>query len=208
MLDISPKQGPARGVVMMLHGWGSTSRDVELLAEALRMPNFRYLIPEGRVEIPGTGGVGKGWYSLPFDENSARERTESRNRLFRIVTDLEKADTPANNIILMGFSQGGSMSLDVALNYHTPVAGVVSLSGFLLDAEEIKERKNLHTSVPIFAAHGTLDLMIPIEQGKSTIVSLRDVGFNVEWHEYEADHRVVMEEIEDVREFLSRLFPA
>lgn len=192
---------------MVLHGWGANCRDVELLAEALRIPNLRYIIPEGQYDVPGTGGRGKGWYSLPLDEKSKIERMESRKQLFRILDELEKKGTYTDKIVLMGFSQGASMSLDVLLNYRKSIAAVISLSGFLLDADKIRQRSNLPTKIPIFAAHGTLDPLIPLEQGKSSIMTLKDVGFNIEWHEYPVDHRVVIEEIEHVRQFLNRLFP-
>lgn len=217
MIDLPPKLPPARGTVILLHGWGGNSRDAELLAEALRIPNLRYLIPEGAYDVPGTEGRGKGWYSLPLDEKAQRERAKSRQQLFGVLRDLEKTGTPPGNIVLMGFSQGASMSLDVALNYPSAnppdgqgekkwVAGVISLSGFLLDGHDLLTRRDVRTDIPIFAAHGTFDPLIPLDQGKQSIMTLKKAGFQVEWKEYEADHRVVIEELEDIRKFLSRVF--
>jgi len=207
MLDIPPKVKPATGTVMVLHGWGANCHDVELLAEALRIPSLRYVLPEGQYDVPGTAGQGKGWFSLPLDNKSKIERLKSREQIFEILKKLEKENIPASKIALMGFSQGGSMSLDVLLNYGKPVAGAISLSGFLLDSDTIKKRSNLPTGSPIFAGHGTLDPTIPINHGRLSIKTLEEVGFDVEWHEYPADHRVVIEEIEHVRQFLHRLFP-
>ena len=207
MLDIPPKLKPEAGTVIVLHGWGANSRDVELLAEALRIPSIRYIIPEGKYDVPGTGGRGRGWYSLPPDEKAKVEMVESRKQIFKILDDLEGSGTPANKIVLMGFSQGGSMSLDVLLNYRKSIAGVISLSGFLLDSDGIKKRSKLPLEIPIFAGHGTYDPLIPIDHGKSSIMALKERGFEVEWHEYPTDHRVVIEEIEHVRQFLHKIFP-
>jgi len=206
MLDIHPKLKPAVGTVIVLHGWGANSHDVELLAEALRLPSFRYIIPEGRYDVPGTGGRGKGWYSLPLDAKSEKERQTSKKQLFNILDDLDRKGTSADTVVFLGFSQGASMGLDVMLDYKKPIAGVVSLSGFLLDSDKIRKRSNLPAEIPVFAGHGTLDPLIPLDQGKSSIMSLKTVGFEVEWHEYPAEHRVVIEELEDVRKFLAKLF--
>ncbi|MEE9167807.1 MAG: hypothetical protein V3U24_10170 [Candidatus Neomarinimicrobiota bacterium] len=218
MLDIPAKVTPGVGTVIVLHGWGASSRDVELLAEALRLPKVRYLIPQGEFDVPGTGDRGKAWYSLPPDENSQRERAHSRKKLMEILTDLETEGTPPGKVVFMGFSQGASMSFDVALNYSSGeassvkkssggVAAVISLSGFLLDAETMKHRKNLPTRMRVFAGHGRVDSLIPLEVGKSSILVLRELGFDVEWKEYDADHRVVIDELEDVRRFLAKVFP-
>lgn len=203
---------------MVLHGWGGNGRDVELLAHALRIANLRYIIPEGEYDVPGTGGLGKGWYSLPLDEKAHRERISSRKKICKILDNLTEAGTPADRVVMMGFSQGASMSLDVALNYRAVgggndsgrkqrIAGVVSLSGFLLDAEEIPRRTDLDTDIPIFAGHGTFDPLIPLQEAKASIMSLTKAGFSVEFKEYPFDHRVGIEELEDVRAFLTRLFP-
>ncbi|MFQ6673154.1 MAG: alpha/beta hydrolase [Fidelibacterota bacterium] len=221
MLVIPAAQPPETGVAIILHGWGANSRDVEPLTGALRMPTLRYLIPEGRFEVPGTGGQERGWYTFPLTERSNEERLESRQELFGILDNLGHEGTPPDKVVLMGFSQGGSMSLDVALNYHPGrepsgpenpvapgeqrVAGVISLSGFLLDSDSLEHRGSLPAGIPVFAGHGTLDPIVPLEQGKATIMTLADLGFEVEWHEYTAGHHVVAEEVEDVRRFLKQV---
>ncbi|MFQ6615619.1 MAG: alpha/beta hydrolase [Fidelibacterota bacterium] len=208
MIDIPPAQPPAKGTVLVLHGWGANSADVEPLARSLRLPRMRYVIPEARVEVPGTGGVGKGWFTFPVSERSEEERQESIRQVFDLLDTLSESGSPPERTVLMGFSQGASLCLDVAFAYAQPVAGIVSLSGFVIDAGKIREADSdgLPLQVPIFAGQGRLDAIVPLEMGKSSFIALREKGFKVEWHEYDSGHHVVVEELEDVRSFLTRLF--
>lgn len=210
MIDIPPPRPPAKGTVVLLHGWGANSLDVEPLAQSLRLSRIRYLIPEGRVEVPGTGGRGKGWFTFPVSDRSEHERQESMKQVSSILDSLSESGTPAEQTVLMGFSQGASLCLDVAFDYPKSVAGIISLSGFVIPQLQDRIRRvntdSLPLHIPLFAGHGKLDPIVPMEMGKSSFDVLREKGFEVQWHEYDAGHHVVVEELEDIRAFLSGLF--
>lgn len=210
MIDIPPAQFPAVGTVIVLHGWGANGRDVEPLALSLRLARIRYVIPEGQVDVPGTGGMGKGWFTFPVAESSEDERDDSIRQISHLVDTLDGSGTPPEQIVLMGFSQGASLCLDVAFAYPRTVAGIISLSGFVVPLLRDRIRRagaeSLPLKIPIFAGQGKMDAIVPLETGKSSFEALIEKGFNVEWHEYDAGHHVVVEELEDVRAFISRVF--
>ncbi len=54
----------------------------------------------------------------------------------------------------------------------------------------------------VFAAHGDFDPVVPPSLGEQSVARLRELGFEVEWHRYPMAHRVCIEEIAAIREFL------
>jgi phospholipase/carboxylesterase len=55
-----------------------------------------------------------------------------------------------------------------------------------------------NAKIPVFMAHGTMDPVIPMQQGKNSADQLKQAGYSVDWHEYPMEHAVSLEEIEDI----------
>src|SRR5206468_1412263 len=91
----------------------------------------------------------------------------------------------------------------VAMMRPDLVAGVLSLSGvpILLEKRDLAPPEKLR-GFPLFAAHGTLDPLLPIALGRTMRAELERLGLAVEWHEYEMGHAVSPEEIADARVWL------
>ena len=64
--------------------------------------------------------------------------------------------------------------------------------------------KNLES--PIFASHGTVDPVVPIELGEYSVAYLRGLGYSVEWQTYPMEHQVVMNQIRDIGEWINQVF--
>ena len=54
-------------------------------------------------------------------------------------------------------------------------------------------------------AHGALDRLIPFELARTAQEQLVVRGLNLEWHSYPVDHTVSLEEIGDIRAWLTRV---
>ena len=127
-LSIPPGNGQAPSHLMVcLHGWGANMQDLVPLASVLNLPNYQFLFPDAPFPHPHVP-EGKMWYDL---ENwNSQQLTEARQLLIDWLKSLENSTkVPLSQTILMGFSQGGAMTLDVGLTL--PLARLVSLSGFL-----------------------------------------------------------------------------
>ncbi|MFN9860700.1 MAG: alpha/beta hydrolase, partial [Pseudanabaena sp.] len=107
---------------------------------------------------------------------------------------------PLEKTFLLGFSQGGAMTLDVGLGF--PMAGLIALSGYLHIAEE--ELHDLADIVfpPILIAHGTQDPVVPIGAARSARQLLESLGATVEYAEYEMFHEIRPETCDRIREFI------
>ncbi len=57
-------------------------------------------------------------------------------------------------------------------------------------------------STPIFMAHGLGDPVILYALGKTSAKKLSELGFQLEWHEYDMAHSVCIEEVRDIESWL------
>jgi phospholipase/carboxylesterase len=108
--------------------------------------------------------------------------------------------------LLLGFSQGAGIALGVALLRPRLAAGVLSLSGVAraLEERDHAPREELK-GLPVFAAHGVQDPLLPISLGRGLRDELIRLGVALEWREYPMGHMVLPEEIEDARAWSRRL---
>ena len=206
VVELPPTEGKANRALIVLHGWGANQHDLIPLAQSLKQPSTHCFFPNAPFDVSGTGGTGKGWFSFPMNENSKRERIKSRETLISLVNDVQEKGFTSKEIVLVGFSQGAGMCLDVMLHKKTPIGAVVALSGFLMDGENMKGREDLPTETPIFAAHGLYDPILPLKQSKETLHTLKESGFSLTWREYHIAHEISNDEIGDVCVFLKKVF--
>ena len=130
MIEILPQRFPQIGTLILLHGWGANGYDLVPLGESLNFKNAHFLFPEGQGTVSGGCGAGKSWFTFPVNENSQRDRLNSREQIFLCISELTQKGINPKTIILLGFSQGACMAIDVSLNYSETVGGIVVLSGF------------------------------------------------------------------------------
>ena len=206
VVELPPTEGKANRALIVLHGWGANQHDLIPLAQSLKQPSTHCFFPNAPFDVSGTGGTGKGWFSFPMNENSKRERIKSRETLISLVNDVQEKGFTSKEIVLVGFSQGAGMCLDVMLHIKTPIGAVVALSGFLMDGENMKGREDLPTETPIFAAHGLYDPILPLKQSKETLHTLKESGFSLTWREYPIAHEISNDEIGDICVFLKKVF--
>ena len=112
-------------------------------------------------------------------------------------------------MILAGFSQGGAIALHTGLRHTARLAGIMALSTYLPLAESLaREAAAINARTPIFMVHGTEDPVVPHAMGSGSRDFLRQMGYDVEWHEYAMPHSVSLEEIKDIAAWLRRTLGA
>ena len=109
---------------------------------------------------------------------------------------------------MAGFSQGGVIALHLGLAYSKKLAGIMALSTYLHDHENIANRLDFaNVDTPIFMAHGLSDPMIPITRAITARETLLGLNYAVQWHEYAMGHQVCPQEIQDIATWLNQIFP-
>lgn len=198
--------------ILIMHGLGADGRDFVPVAEQLDLSSVgpvRFLFPNAPV-VPVTINGGyqmPAWYDIlgadltaGQDEKGMRQTQAAVNKL--IEREISRG-MPANRIVVAGFSQGCAMALMAGLRYPERLAGIMGLSGYLPLAHTLAaERSAANAGLPVFLAHGKRDGVVPLAAATATRDALIAQGYPVDWHAYDMEHSVCMEEIADMNKWL------
>jgi phospholipase/carboxylesterase len=213
---IQVETGPNPTVsIIWLHGLGADGHDFVPIVRELDLagcPAIRFVFPHAPM-MPVTinnGYVMRAWYDILGVDLVRREDEaglrKSQAMIERLIEQEKTRGTPANRILLAGFSQGCAMTLQTGLRYPEKLAGLLCLSGYLpLHTTIATERHAANQATPIFMAHGRGDPIVPIQRSEQSRDILKSLGYAVEWHEYLMPHSVCAEEIDDIGAWLKRV---
>jgi phospholipase/carboxylesterase len=203
-IELAPRQPGLSRTLVLLHGYGADEHDLLPIGHELD-PRLRVVSLQAPLSM---GGTQRSWYSLrqegrglSFDEAEARE---AALLAAEAVAEIGEQHGPGGpKPFLLGFSQGASIALAVALTRPALCAGVLSLSGVpaRLEPQDLAAPAALR-GFPVFAAHGTHDPVLPIEMGRANRAELGRLGCEVFWREYPMGHMVLPEELADARSWL------
>ena len=210
---IDPAQSPTAAVIW-LHGLGADGHDFVPIAAELGLPKHhgvRFVFPHAPVRpiTINNGYPMRAWYDITSLQDMKRQDESGIRDSERIVhgyiEDELARGIPAHRIVLAGFSQGGAITLHTGLRYPQRLGGLMALStyaplGDKLEKEARPERKD----TPILMCHGQQDPMLPMMLGEYTRDALRELGYEIEWHEYPMAHQVCEEEIEAIGIWLKK----
>jgi phospholipase/carboxylesterase len=182
-------RGPARQLVIFLHGYGADGNDLIELGRAWQdlMPDAAFVSPHAPDRC-AQAPTGRQWFPLTMRENN--ERWVGVNKaapvLERFIDDeLKRANVPPSALALVGFSQGTMMALHVGLRRAAPPAAIVGYSGiFVLPDGSGPEavKGDIKGRPPILLVHGARDDLIPAQALFLSAQSLAAIDIPTEWH--------------------------
>ena len=188
-----------------MHGLGADGHDFEPIVAELELPAtlaLRFVFPHApmRPVTINRGYVMRAWYDVVGDgsEDAAGIRA-SQARVEALIAREKARGFPAARVVLAGFSQGGAMALHTGLRHPERLPGIIALSCYLPLGDTLAaEASPAGRDVPIFMAHGTDDLLIPLTRARRSRDKLIDLGYRVTWHEYPMPHAVCGDEVRDL----------
>lgn len=144
-------------LLVALHGVGSNEQDLLGLAPALPAA---WTIASLRAPTPW--GPGFSWYPLGTPGSPALGPVDAAVEEVLDWVDAVAADHP--RIGVLGFSQGGSMALQLLRARPAAFAFAVSLSGFVVPGvTDARDDAVAAVRPRVFLGHGDLDPVIPAE---------------------------------------------
>jgi len=192
-------------LLLLIHGYGSNEED--LFSFAAELPDNYYIVS---VRAPYNLQYGSyAWYAINFDADqnkfSDNEQARiSRDLIAKFIDELvENYPVDTTNVTLVGFSQGTILSYAVALSHPEKVQRVVAMSGYI-NPEILEENylKNSFRNLKIFASHGTVDQVIPVEWGRKAKPFLENLGIETTYKEYPIGHGVSPQNFYDFKNWL------
>lgn len=192
-------------LLLLIHGYGSNEQD--LFSFATELPDEYYIVS---ARAPYNMQYGSyAWYAINFDadQNKFSDHDQARTSRDLIAQFIDELTTnypiDTENVTLIGFSQGAILSYAVALSHPEKVQKVVAMSGYLnIEILEENYLRNSFAKLKIFAAHGTVDQVIPVEWGRKAKPFLENLGINTTYKEYPIGHGVSPQEFNDFKNWL------
>jgi phospholipase/carboxylesterase len=209
---LEPRAGPARHLVVFLHGYGADGNDLIEIGRA-----WQQLLPEAAFVSPhaphpcGQAPMGREWFPLTFRD--PHERWNGVNAAAPVLTrfldgELARRGLPPSALALVGFSQGTMMALHVGLRRAAAPAAIVGYSGLLVHPVNgglEAMQSEIVARPPVLLVHGDQDELIPAQALFLAAQGLAALGVPTEWHLSSGiGHGIDTEGLRHGGEFLAR----
>ena len=213
---LAPKSGPARQLIVFVHGYGADGNDLIEIGRAWQvfLPNAAFVSPHAPRPC-GQAPMGREWFPLTFRDPD--ERWIGVNDAAPVLeqfldAELTRHKLPPSALALVGFSQGTMMSLHVGLRRAVPPAAIVGYSGMLVlegDSDLDGYKPRVRARPPVLLLHGEADDLIPVQALLHATQGLAALEVPVEWHiSAGIGHGIDDEGLRQGGDFLARRFRA
>lgn len=211
-------------VVILCHGYGATGTDLVPIGQMLlrhpKLASTQFLFPEAPLSLEELGMPdGRAWWPIDMrrlqmavalgtfrdlrNDNPPHLVTAREMLLGLIRQWRERTGLPVSRFVLGGFSQGSMLATDVTLQLEENPAGLVVLSGTLLNEDVWRERSVHHKLLRVFQSHGSNDPILPFAAAGWLRDLLNHAGADVEFLPFSGGHEIPLEVIQSAATFLS-----
>ena len=187
-LQSGPKAAAKR--LVLLHGWGADADD--LLELGRQLCGERRQLVALRAPQPHPGGSGRQWYDL--QNRSWPDLPQARLALRARLEALGRS-LPLEQTVLLGFSQGAAMALDVGSDLA--LAGIVCCSGYPHPGWQAKP-----AMAQVLLTHGKNDPVVPYAASEELLRLLQLQQARVELIGTAGQHGIDAELLPAIRRFI------
>ena len=228
IVDALPADKPPEYIVLLCHGYGAPGTDLvpfgpELLEHSPALAErVQFLFPEAPLDLEDMGMPGgRAWWHLDMRKlqmavatgeirDLREEQPEglefARQRLLALIAEWsERTGVPLSRFVLGGFSQGSMLATDVALHLDESPAGLIVLSGTLLNEAVWSKLAPRQVGLSVLQSHGKDDPILPYICAELLRDMLGDAGAKVEFVSFRGGHGIPMEVFDKVASTLGRL---
>jgi len=218
-LDVIEIPGqPGGACIIVFHGFGADAYDLLSLERVLNAPpGTGWIFAQGIIKVSDGGISGRAWFPInveDFDQTMREGKytdmsgaTPEGLKKARIQAEemIAALGVPYSRLVIMGFSQGAMLATDIALRSPEKVAGLVILSGTLLNKDLWKEKALKKSGLPFFQSHGDSDALLSVEHAQALEKILVDAGLKGQLHIFRGGHEVPQEIIHKLGAFLRKV---
>lgn len=185
----------ASAAMILVHGRGANAADILTLADHIGMPGFAYLAPQAAHNT---------WYPQSFladlDQNEPH-LSSALETIAELVDHVLDAGTPAEKIVIGGFSQGACLTSEFAARNPKRYGGLLVLSGGLIGPPNTaRNYTGTFSNMPVFLGCSNVDVHIPEERVHESAHVFEKMGAQVVKTIYaDMGHTIIGDEIEQAK---------
>lgn len=180
-------------MIVAIHGLGDDPENFSHLFDAF--PGHARLIAL-QAPLPSEGG-GWSWFPLrardPDVDALSQGIHDAAASIATSIAILTESRPTAGKPIVTGFSQGGMLSMTLAVEHPELFGRVVAVGGWL--PPPLWPTAPRPDAPPILALHGTADTAVRFEPTQASLEHLKRQGWNVRLQAYEGVPHVITPEI-------------
>ena len=192
-------------LLVVMHGYGSNEADLfqltPLIPENITVAALRAPLALN----PGNEFTHGSYSWFPLTQENP-DPTLIDHPVAAVLAWLDTLPETFTTVGLMGFSQGGAMSVQLARTAPDRFDYLLQLSGFVPPQPRAGDRvlKARDPKLPAFQAWGTLDDIIGSERTEAAIAWMAE-HFDVEERSYPIPHSISQEEMGHIHDFITRV---
>lgn len=179
----------AEKALIMLHGRGSSARDILSLAQYLNIEGFAVLAPQA---------ANNTWYPKSFLASPIENEpwlTSALSLLEEIVADLSSKGKSPEHVYFAGFSQGACLTLEFTARNGRRYGGIAAFTGGLIGDRIYLERyAGDFNRTPVFIGSNNPDPHVPAERVKETIGIFKNMNADVTGKLYVGKEHTISED--------------
>lgn len=205
-------QKAADACVIWLHGLGADRYDFLPVAEFMQqhLLTTRFVMPQAPTRpVTINGGYAMpSWYDIkamtPARAIDEAELDASAEQVIALIKAEQAKGISLSRIFLAGFSQGGAVVLHTAyIKWQEALGGVLALSTYAPTFADEHTLSACQQRTPALCLHGVHDPVVIPSMGRTAFEYLNTWGVAARWHEYPMEHQVVVEELNDILQWLT-----
>lgn len=206
-------QKAADACVIWLHGLGADRYDFLPVAEFMQqhLLTARFVMPQAPTRpVTINGGYAMpSWYDIkamtPARAIDEAELEASAEQVIALIKAEQAKGISLPRIFLAGFSQGGAVVLHTAyIKWQEALGGVLALSTYAPTFADEHTLSACQQRTPALCLHGVHDPVVIPSMGRTAFEYLNTWGVAAQWHEYPMEHEVIVEELNDILQWLAK----
>ena len=176
ILNYHQESDSPRIAVIGLHGWTGTEHSMVPVAKAMRIQSTKWYIP--RAPYKASAGQGHTWFSGSPEKGWKVKKTF--NLLDTLIQQVMNDGFDQDNIVLFGFSMGGSLALRYGLGIQYQLRGIIPVAAWVREPEELINSASMESKqTPILMIHGKDDSVVDHKKSITVAAEMKKNGFSI-----------------------------
>jgi len=176
ILNYHQESDSPRIAVIGLHGWTGTEHSMVPVAKAMRIQSTKWYIP--RAPYKASAGQGHTWFSGSPEKGWKVKKTF--NLLDTLIQQVMNDGFDQDNIVLFGFSMGGSLALRYGLGIQYQLRGIIPVAAWVREPEELINSASMESKqTPILMIHGKDDSVVDHKKSITVAAEMKNNGFSI-----------------------------